>query len=94
MKRKIFIGTSGWAYKDWAEKFYPPKFKNKLDYYAKYFNTVEVNATFYRLPQRKVFKQWKKITGPDFIFSIKISRYISHRKRLKTDEEGKVAIKN
>jgi uncharacterized protein YecE (DUF72 family) len=94
IKRKIYIGTSGWAYDDWKGIFYPKHAKiPELQFYAQYFNTVEVNSSFYRLPSKATFKHWNSLTPQHFIFSIKASRYISHVKRLKTDARGKLAIR-
>jgi uncharacterized protein YecE (DUF72 family) len=74
----VFIGTSGWVYKGWAGTFYPPEIrcKKQLDYYATQFNTVEINATFYRLPLAKTVKAWHDRTPTDFAFAIKGSRFI------------------
>jgi uncharacterized protein YecE (DUF72 family) len=54
-----------------------------LDFYARHFDTVEVNATFYRLPRREVVVNWVKASPPDFLFTIKMSRYVTHIKRLR-----------
>ncbi|MCM8797842.1 MAG: DUF72 domain-containing protein [Candidatus Omnitrophica bacterium] len=85
-KGKIFIGTSGYSYPHWGEGvFYPQGLReNKwLEYYAKFFNTVELNVTFYRLPQKSAFKSWYKRVPEDFSFVVKGSRYITHVKKLK-----------
>lgn len=80
----LFIGTSGYNYKDWKERFYPTDIPQKkwLSYYAKYFNTVEINATFYRQFPNTVFGKWHDETPANFSFSIKGSRFITHIKRL------------
>lgn len=80
----VYIGTSGWSYNHWAGKFYPADLKNNkwLNYYSKEFNTVEVNSSFYHLPKLKTFVNWGKNTSGDFLFSVKVSRYITHIKRL------------
>jgi uncharacterized protein YecE (DUF72 family) len=80
----VHIGTSGWSYSHWAEKFYPDGLKNKrwLNYYSGQFNTVEINSSFYHLPTPQTFMTWKESTGTDFLFSVKASRYITHIKRL------------
>lgn len=80
----IHIGTSGWSYNHWAGRFYPEDLKkNKwLDYYSKEFSTVEINSSFYHLPKLQTFINWGKNTGDDFLFSVKVSRYITHIKRL------------
>lgn len=84
-KSKIYIGTSGYSYEHWKSLFYPkdlPSYK-WLEYYTKYFNTVELNVTFYRLPQKSAFKSWYKRTPKDFLFVCKGSRFITHVKKLK-----------
>jgi uncharacterized protein YecE (DUF72 family) len=80
----IYIGTSGWQYKHWRRAFYPDKLPQRewLPYYAQRFRTVEVNNTFYNLPERSVFEQWQRRTPDDFIFALKMSRYLTHLKRL------------
>ena len=80
----ILIGTSGWMYKDWGEVFYPPDLKKgHLAYLSARFKTVEVNTSFYHLPQKSTFQKWHDETPKDFIFSVKLSRYITHQKKLK-----------
>lgn len=85
---KIYIGTSGWANKDWGKKFFPKEVTHskQLTYLADHFNTVEINATFYRNQSKATFQKWVKETPDDFIFSIKVSRYLTHVKRLKVVE--------
>jgi uncharacterized protein YecE (DUF72 family) len=84
-KNKIYIGTSGFSYSHWQEKFYPKPIKAKdyFEYYQKHFNTVEINNTFYKLPSKKTVLNWKDEANKDFIFSLKASRFITHIKRLK-----------
>jgi len=83
--KKLFIGTSGWAYPHWGKTFYPQTLtgKDKLRYYTNYFKTVEVNYSFYHLPSQKTFRNWAASVPDDFVFAIKASRYITHIKRLK-----------
>lgn len=90
MKKKIYIGTSGWSYKHWDEVFYPEYVKEneRLKFYGAQFNTVEINTTFYHLPKEKAVKNWRESVSSDFIFSVKASRYITHVKRLKDPQEG------
>lgn len=81
----IWIGTSGWVYKHWAQNFYPrgwPK-QNEFAYYVRHFPTVEINATFYRLPTRATVRGWRDKAPDGFVFAIKGSRYLTHIKRLK-----------
>jgi uncharacterized protein YecE (DUF72 family) len=84
----IHIGTSGWHYSDWKGPFYPDGClqKNFLSYYSQHFATVELNNSFYRLPAKDSLRAWKKSVPPEFIFSVKASRYITHMKKLKDAE--------
>jgi uncharacterized protein YecE (DUF72 family) len=82
---EVRIGCSGWNYDHWRNGvFYPPRCPPRkwLDFYARHFDTVEVNATFYRLPRREVVANWVKGSPPGFLFAVKMSRYITHIKRL------------
>ncbi|MFT3742061.1 MAG: DUF72 domain-containing protein [Gammaproteobacteria bacterium] len=82
---RIHIGTSGWTYPEWAGKFYPAELPQKdwLPYYCQHFDTVELNATFYRQFPAKTFAHWYEETPEHFKFVIKVSGYITHRKHLK-----------
>lgn len=89
-KGKTFIGTSGYSYDHWAGGvFYPEDLPTDkwLEFYAKYFKSVELNVTFYRLPTKAAFLSWYKRTPKDFLFAIKGSRFITHIKRLKDCKE-------
>jgi len=88
-KKEIYIGTSGFQYKHWKGKFYPEDIPQKrwFEYYQRYFNTVELNTTFYHLPKESTVKSWNERTSKDFIFALKASRYITHVKRLKDPVE-------
>jgi uncharacterized protein YecE (DUF72 family) len=85
----IFIGTSGWQYKDWRGRFYPTGLPQKrwLEHYAERFATVEINNAFYRLPERNTFVQWRERTPADFVVVVKVSRYLTHIKRLRDPAE-------
>jgi uncharacterized protein YecE (DUF72 family) len=85
----VHIGTSGWQYRHWRGVFYPSKLPQRLwlEYFADRFQTVEVNNTFYNLPERSVFEQWSERTPRDFIFTLKMSRYLTHVKRLSDPAE-------
>jgi uncharacterized protein YecE (DUF72 family) len=85
----IYIGTSGWMYDHWSSRFYPSELKSAdlLTYYSNYFPTVEVNNTFYQLPDQDQVQNWIEQTPQNFIFSIKANRYITHMKNLKDAEE-------
>ena len=84
------IGTSGWHYNDWLGPFYPDDIhaKDFLTFYADHFKTVEINNSFYHLPKRETFEQWRVEGGKGFLFAVKASRYITHMKKLKDPEEG------
>ena len=88
--RRVFIGTSGWNYNHWRGIFYPEELSTKewFDYYRKYFDTVEINNTFYNLPESSVFKNWKRQAPLDFIYVVKANRYITHMKKLKEPESA------
>ena len=82
----IQIGCSGWNYEHWRNGvFYPPRLPPRrwLDFYAQHFDTVEVNATFYRLPKEQAVANWVRESPPDFLFAVKMSRYVTHIKRLR-----------
>jgi uncharacterized protein YecE (DUF72 family) len=82
---KLHIGTSGWHYKHWKGPFYPEEMNENdfLDFYAERFHTVEINNSFYNLPEAKTLRQWRDMVPKKFIFSVKASRYITHMKKLK-----------
>jgi uncharacterized protein YecE (DUF72 family) len=81
----VRIGCSGWNYDHWREVVYPPGLPESrwLEHYAESFDTVEVNASFYRLPTRRAAERWAQATPPGFAFSVKASRYLTHVKRLR-----------
>jgi uncharacterized protein YecE (DUF72 family) len=85
----VHVGTSGWQYADWHGRFYPKDVPQRewLEYYADRFETVEVNNSFYRLPERDTFRAWRDRTPEGFIVTVKASRFITHLKRLKDPEE-------
>ncbi len=85
----IHIGTSGWSYKHWKDDFYPKtvRQKNWLSYYAQYFDTTEINASFYRLPSEDTVVNWQASVNPGFRFCPKMSRFLTHMKKLRNPEE-------
>ena len=87
---RIRIGCSGWNYASWRNEFYPTGTPPSrwLDHYASVFDTVEVDATFYRLARREVVARWVEQTPPGFCFAVKASRYLTHMKRLTDVERG------
>lgn len=80
----IHIGTSGWSYKHWRERFYPKdvKAKDYLSYYAEQFSVSEINTSFYHLPKPDTIQNWVNTVNSRFKFCPKISRYITHMKKL------------
>jgi uncharacterized protein YecE (DUF72 family) len=84
------IGCSGWNYAHWRDVFYPRGMSTSrwLSHYAETFDTVEINATFYRLPTRKAVSAWADSTPDEFLFAIKASRYLTHVKRLRELTDG------
>jgi uncharacterized protein YecE (DUF72 family) len=85
----VWIGTSGWQYRDWRGPVYPPNLPLRawLESYANRFATVESNNAFYRLPERRTFEDWADRTPADFVMAVKVSRYLTHIKRLADPEE-------
>jgi uncharacterized protein YecE (DUF72 family) len=85
----IHIGTSGWHYGHWKGPFYPEDMSTEdfLGYYADRFQTVEINNTFYQLPERETVVHWRRTVPDDFIFAVKANQYITHMKKLKDPEE-------
>lgn len=85
MSLDYFIGTSGWHYDHWRDSFYPRELaKTKwLEFYASHFTTVELNNSFYRLPSEAAFTNWYRSTPDNFTFAVKMSRFITHIKRLR-----------
>ena len=81
----LYVGTSGYSYKEWKGSFYPDDMsaKGMLHYYGERFRTVEINNTFYRMPSVSVLEAWAGDVPADFKFVIKASRQTTHMKRLK-----------
>ena len=86
---EYYIGTSGWVYRHWREVFYPAKLAQSkwLEFYTRHFPTVEINNSFYRLPTEKAFSNWRQTSPEGFIYAVKVSRFITHIKRLRDVEE-------
>ncbi|MEA2507468.1 MAG: hypothetical protein QOH48_2086 [Actinomycetota bacterium] len=85
----VFIGTSGWQYRHWRDAFYPQGLPQKawLEFYAERFQVVELNNSFYHLPKPEFFAAWAQRTPADFIIAAKVSRYLTHIKRLQDPAE-------
>ena len=81
----VLIGTSGYVYRDWRGRFYPPTLPAPawLPFYARHFPTVELNNPFYRLPTAAMFRAWRDAVPRGFVFAVKASRFLTHLKRLK-----------
>lgn len=90
--RRCYIGTSGWVYDHWRDIFYPPDLPQSRWYahYARYFDTVEINYSFYRLPSEGAFDHWREQAPAGFVYAIKANRYLTHIRRLK-DVAGPLA---
>ena len=90
MSSQYYIGTSGWHYDHWRDRFYPEKLAKAkwLEFYTTHFTTVELNNSFYRLPSEAAFTAWHDSSPANFIFAVKVSRFITHIKRLKNTQEA------
>lgn len=86
----IRVGTSGFHYKHWIGRYYPAGMQgaNMLEHYARDFDSVELNNTFYQLPEEKSFDAWRRGTPPGFTFAVKGSRFITHMIKLKDAQRG------
>jgi uncharacterized protein YecE (DUF72 family) len=87
---RVRIGCSGWNYAHWRGRLYPRGVPQRrwLELYVERFDTVEVNATFYRLPSRDTVQAWSEETPADFRFAVKASRYLTHVRRLREVADG------
>ena len=83
------VGCSGWEYKHWRGDFYPADIPKSrwFEHYAAQFDTVEVNNSFYRLPEKETFARWGERAPRDFVYAVKASRFLTHMKKLKDPEE-------
>lgn len=90
MAGKVHIGTSGWHYKHWLARFYQANLpaKDMLSFYSRFFDTVELNNTFYHLPADSTFHSWRDNTPKNFLFALKGSRFITHMKKLKDPQSS------
>jgi uncharacterized protein YecE (DUF72 family) len=87
---RVHVGCSGWNYSHWRGSFYPPDLPAArwLEHYARRFDTVEVNTTFYRLIGRDAVARWVQQTPARFVFAVKASRYLTHVRRLSNIADG------
>ncbi|GAC1334055.1 MAG: DUF72 domain-containing protein [Candidatus Dormibacteria bacterium] len=85
----VHLGTSGWQYAHWRNTFYPKGVAQArwLEFYAARFDTVELNASFYMLPREESFAGWAERTPPGFVFAVKMSRFLTHVKKLSDPQE-------
>lgn len=86
---RFYCGACGWNYLHWKGPFYPEGLPQSkwLEHYAGQFDTVEINNSFYRLPEKATFEKWRDRTPDGFVFAVKASRYVTHLKRLTEPEE-------
>ena len=82
----VFLGTSGWSYKDWIGPFYAEKDRSMLRAYSKVFRTVEIDSTFYRYPSKGMVMGWVKYSPEGFVYSAKLPKLITHKKKLDLNE--------
>jgi uncharacterized protein YecE (DUF72 family) len=89
-KGGFFVGTSGWSYNHWRGLFYPSDLPQRewFTHYLKYFLSVEINYTFYRLPSSKTFVRWRRQSPPEFVYALKAPRTITHLRKLRRCEES------
>lgn len=94
MPATYYIGTSGWHYAHWRGRYYPESLAPAawLAWHARHFNTVEINASFYRLPSANAVRGWLQDTPPGFVFALKASRYITHMKKLRAPRASTRAL--
>ncbi|MFQ5882750.1 MAG: DUF72 domain-containing protein [Candidatus Methylomirabilales bacterium] len=90
MGGRAYIGTSGWSYPHWRGVFYPRTLPGEawLNHYVTFFETVELNNTFYQLPETATFRQWYREAPERFVFAVKGSRFITHMKKLQETREA------
>ncbi|MBA3813326.1 MAG: DUF72 domain-containing protein [Alphaproteobacteria bacterium] len=89
MQPKIYIGCSGWSYKDWTDVFYPKNLSTRdyLSHYVRFFNTVEINNTFYNFPTEKAVQSWELQAPSGFKYSLKANKSITHINHFKNVQE-------
>lgn len=94
-KTQIYIGTSGWHYNHWVELFYPPEITGykELTFHSQHFNSVENNSSFYRIASENTYKTWYKMTPPEYKFSMRLNKIITHINRLELNGEVKEKVR-
>jgi uncharacterized protein YecE (DUF72 family) len=90
MAGAVRIGTSGWHYSHWVGRFYPAHLRpgERLAFYARTFDTVEINSSFYRVPGERAVAGWRAAVPPDFVFAVKGSRFLTHMKKLQAPQSS------
>lgn len=90
----FFVGTSGWHYRDWSGRCYPSDLETSrwLRYYSSRFSTVELDSSFYRLPERSTFNSWRSTVPDGFVMTVKTSRYITHIRRCTSGRTRRSAL--
>jgi uncharacterized protein YecE (DUF72 family) len=85
---EVRVGCSGWSYADWRGRVYPEgaPARTWFEHYARRFDTVELNATFYRLPERSTVDGWAAQAPPGFLYAVKVGQFASHRRKLREPE--------
>jgi uncharacterized protein YecE (DUF72 family) len=88
MPARVWIGTSGWIYRDWRGRFYPERLPARrwFEYYACAFETVEINNTFYCSPPARTFARWARQAPNEFRYAVKANRYLTHQKLCDPEE--------
>jgi uncharacterized protein YecE (DUF72 family) len=91
---RVLIGTSGWHYGSWRGAFFPEGLllRHQLPYYSSQFQTAELNGVFYRTPTEAAVRGWREMTGHDFVFAWKASKFITHWKRLSENSVNSLAL--
>ncbi len=89
MSARLRVGTSGYVYPHWRSRFYPATLPARawLPFYAREFDTVELNNPFYRLPTAQAFAAWRAAVPAGFVFAVKASRFLTHVRRLRDPRE-------
>ena len=87
---ELRVGTSGWQYRHWKGRFYPTELPTAgwLEYYARFFDTVELNNPFYRQPELRTFERWRRAVPDGFVYAVKLNRFITHIKRLRIEQDS------
>ena len=88
-RARFHIGTSGWIYPHWRQRYCPADLPQRgwFEHYSHDFNTVEINNTFYRLPESESFDRWREQAPPGFLYAVKANRFLTHQKKLKDAAE-------